>query len=93
MRFQRRGWKPLLRSAGYGAGSPGHEKTPRPDDGEWGWKDGWFSEAGLLAATEDECESTEAEKGGGGGLGDGDRISECIDVVLEGAGAGDIHGE
>ena len=21
--------------------------------GEWGWKDGWFSEAGLLAATED----------------------------------------
>ena len=37
------------------------EKTPRPGDGEWGWKDGWFSEAGLLAATEDERESTEAE--------------------------------
>jgi len=37
--------------------------------GEWGWKDGWFSEAGLLAATEDECESTEVEKGGG--FGDG----------------------
>ena len=50
-------------------------KTPRPTphaprDGRWGWNDGWFSEAGLLAATEDECESTEAEKGGGGGLGD-----------------------
>ena len=30
--------------------------------GEWGWKDGWFTEAGLLAATEEECESTEAEK-------------------------------
>ena len=26
--------------------------TPRVT-GEWGWKDGWFSEAGLLAATED----------------------------------------
>jgi hypothetical protein len=29
--------------------------------GEWGWNDGWFSETGLLAATEDECKSTEAE--------------------------------
>ena len=38
--------------------------------GEWGWKDAWFSEAGLLATAEDECESTEAEQGGGGGLGD-----------------------
>ena len=26
--------------------------TPRVT-GEWGWKDAWFSEAGLLAATED----------------------------------------
>ena len=59
---------------GYGAGSPGHEKTPLPCDGEWGWKDGWFSEAGLLAATEDEGESTEAEQGGGGGLGDGIKL-------------------
>ena len=42
--------------------------------GEWGWKDGWFSEAGLLAATEDEGESTEAEQGGGGGLGDGIKL-------------------
>ena len=34
----------------------------------------FISEAGLLAATEDECESTEAEKGGGGGLGDGGAV-------------------
>ena len=45
-------------------------KNPTPGDGEWGWKDAWFSEAGLLAATEDEGESTEAQKGGGGWLGD-----------------------
>ena len=38
---------------GYRAGSLGHRKTPRPGDGKWGWKDGWFSEAGLLATTED----------------------------------------
>ena len=56
---------------------------------EWGWQDGWFSGAELLAttedlsrhslwrrrkpllvATEDECESTKAEEGGGGGLWD-----------------------
>ena len=56
----------------YVAGSPGHRKNPTPHViGKWGWKDGWFSEAGLLAATEDEGESTEAEKGGGGGLRDG----------------------
>ena len=36
-----RGWKPRPR------------QTPRPGDGEWGRKDGWFSEARLLAATED----------------------------------------
>ena len=55
------------------AGKPQHsiEKPPRLGDGEWGWKVGWFSEAGLLAATEDECESAKAEQGGGGGLGDG----------------------
>jgi hypothetical protein len=41
---------------------------------EWGWKDGWFSEAGLLAATEDERESTKAEKGGGGGLRDREHV-------------------
>ena len=29
-------------------------KNPTPRvTGEWGWKDTWFSEAGLLAATED----------------------------------------
>ena len=32
---------------------------------KWGWNDGWFSDVGLLAATEDECESTKAKKGGG----------------------------
>ena len=37
-----RGWKPRPQ-----------QKTPLPCDGEWGWKDGWFSEARLLAATED----------------------------------------
>ena len=52
-------------------------KNPTPRvTGEWGWKDGWFSETGLLAATEYEGESTKAEKGGGGGLGDG---SSCGD--------------
>ena len=40
-----------------------------------------FSEAGLLAATEDEGESTEAEKSGGGGLGDGGEIS-CDRIEL-----------
>jgi hypothetical protein len=34
--------------------------TPRVTK-EWGWKDGWFSETGLLAATEDQGESAEAE--------------------------------
>ena len=55
---------------GKGQVKPQHstEKTPPPGDGEWGLKDGWFSEAGLLAATEDEGESAEAEQGGGGGL-------------------------
>jgi hypothetical protein len=53
-----------------GLEAPATKKTHAPCDGEWGWKDGWFSEAGLLAATEDECESTEAEQGGGGGLWD-----------------------
>jgi hypothetical protein len=39
-------------------------KNPTPRvTGEWGWKDGWFSKAGLLAAAEDEGESSEAEKG------------------------------
>jgi hypothetical protein len=46
---------------------------------KWGWNDGWFSEAGLLAATEDQGESTEAEQGGGGGLWDGFGIK--TDVV------------
>jgi hypothetical protein len=32
---------------------PKGAKNPTPGDGEWGWNDGWFSEAGLLAATED----------------------------------------
>ena len=32
-------------------------KTPLPGDGEWGWKNAWFSEAGLLAATEDQGET------------------------------------
>jgi hypothetical protein len=36
-----------------------------------GLEECWFFEAGLLAATEDEGESTEAEKGGGGGFWDG----------------------
>ena len=54
------------------AGKPQHStKNPTPRvTGEWGWKVGWFSEAGLLAATEYERESTEAEKGGGGGFWD-----------------------
>ena len=61
--------------------------------GEWGWKDGWFSEAGLLAATEDECESTEAEKGGGGWLGDGDGSQADVVVVrLDAACQSTIHG-
>jgi hypothetical protein len=47
-----------------------HRKNPTPRViGEWGWKDGLFSGAGLLTATEDQSESTEAEKGGGGGFG------------------------
>ena len=29
------------------------------------------SDIGLLAAAEDQCQSTEAEEGGGGGLGNG----------------------
>ena len=30
------------------------QKNPIPRMiGEWGWKDGWFSVAGLLAATEE----------------------------------------
>ena len=35
------------------AGKPQHStKNPTPRvTGEWGWKVGWFSEAGLLAAT------------------------------------------
>ena len=37
------------------------QKPHSPCDGEWGWKDGWFAEAGLLAATEDKCETTESE--------------------------------
>lgn len=46
---------------------------------ERGWNDGWFSEASLPAAAEDQSESAEAEKGGGGGLGHGDAgdVSEC----------------
>ena len=43
-----------------------------------GLKDGWFSEAGLLAATEDQGKSTKAEKGGGGGLGDGLNQLEAV---------------
>ena len=39
-----------------------NEKTPRPGDGEWGGNDGWFSETGLFTATEDEGESSQAEK-------------------------------
>jgi hypothetical protein len=39
---------------------PTQNPTPRVT-GEWGWKNGWFSEAGLLAATEYECESTKTE--------------------------------
>ena len=50
--------------------SGSQHKTPSPCDGEWGWKDAWFSGAGLPTATEDESESTEAEKGGGGGFWD-----------------------
>ena len=45
------------------------EKTPRPNViGEWGWKDGWFLAAGLLAASENQGEPAKAEKGGGGEL-------------------------
>ena len=40
--------------------TPNKNPTPRVI-GEWGWKDGWFSEAGLLAAAEYEGKSTEAE--------------------------------
>ena len=74
--FGLRGWKPR----------PQKNPTPRVT-GEWGWKDGWFSDVGLFAATEDltrhsrylratedEGESTEAEQGGGGGLGDGIKL-------------------
>ena len=49
---------------------PTKNPTPRVT-GEWGWKDGWFSEAGLLTAAEDECEATETEKGCGGRFWDG----------------------
>ena len=48
-----------------GLEAPATEKPHLPVMGKWGWKDGWFSETGLLTATEDEAESTEAEKGGG----------------------------
>lgn len=44
--------------------------------GEWGWKDAWFSEAGLPTATQDECDSTEAKKGCGGRLGDSGTITQ-----------------
>ena len=58
-------------------------KNPTPGDGEWGWKDGWFSEARLLATTEDERESAKAEKGGGGGFWDGGRIQrDVVDTYL-----------
>ena len=50
--------------------------------GEWGLKDGWFSEAGLLAATEDQGKSTEAEKGVGGGLGDDAGLLELDSAEL-----------
>ena len=55
--------------------------------GEWGWKDGWFSEAGLLAATEDQRESTEAEKGGGGGLWDGGEVASDIVESIKDVGS------
>ena len=57
--------------------TPQKNPTPRVT-GEWGWKDGWFSEAGLLAATEDQSKSAKAEKGGGGGLGDGARVQPHV---------------
>ncbi len=53
-------------------------KKPPPEVEEWFWKDAWFSEAGLLAAAEYECESTEADQGGGGWLGDGRSIKAHI---------------
>jgi hypothetical protein len=53
----------------------------------------WFSEAGLLAATEDEGESTKAEKGGGGGLGDGGALHKNLfesNIVIGSSRVGDV---
>jgi hypothetical protein len=65
---------------GKGQVQPQHSiKNPTPRmTGESGWMDGWFSVAGLLAATEDQGEATEAEKGGGGGLGDWARVQPHV---------------
>ena len=40
----------------------------------------FISEAGLLAATQDECEPTKAEQGGGGGL--WDSLKTILEVVV-----------
>jgi hypothetical protein len=40
---------------------PINQQNPRAGEGAWGWNDRWFSEAGLLAATEDQGESTETK--------------------------------
>ena len=52
--------------------------------------EGWFSQAELLPATEDEGESTEAEQGGGGGLGDGYLVCHGIEVPGCSVGVGNF---
>ena len=64
---------------GYGAGSPGHEKTPPPGEGGGANFNMKLNEVELLATTENQSESTEAEKGCGGWFwndtsGDGDVV-------------------
>jgi hypothetical protein len=41
-------------------------KNPTPSDGKWGNPNRILNEVGLLPAAENQSESTEAEKGGGG---------------------------
>lgn len=47
---------------------PEGQKKPLPGDEEWTILKMKLNEAELLPATEDQRESTKAEKGGGGGL-------------------------
>ena len=45
-------------------------KNPTPREGKWGNPNMMLNKFRLLPATEDQSESTESEKGGGGRFGD-----------------------